>query len=441
MISRIRHFISVHHLPKAPTRLLVALSGGADSVALLLILKQMGYDVVAVHCNFHLRGEESNRDEQFVRNLCHEQSVELHVKDFDTENTAKAEGISIEMAARQLRYDWFEEMRTATEATAIAVAHHRDDNAETLLLNLIRGTGIRGLKGMLPQNGHIIRPLLEVSRQDLEDFLKKESQEFVTDSTNLETVYKRNKIRHEVLPLLRQLNPNIDQSLSLTAQRLAEAELLYDHALTEIQESLVEHLHDGIRIQLAKLQNQPAPATILHETLQPMGFSPAEITLIARSLNLQTGKIFEAEHYTALLHRGFLEVRKTPATFSDIKITLGQTTLLPNGNKIRVQQMMRKDLSAIPKCADSIAIDADSITGTLICRSCVDGDRFQPYGMKGTKLVSDYLTDRHRSLIDKKAACCLYDEKGIVWLVGERVAQRVAITETTTKILYIQIVT
>ena len=439
MLNRIHRFITAHHLPLSPARLLVALSGGADSVALLLILKQMGYDVVAAHCNFHLRGEESNRDEKFVRDLCKRQAVELYVKDFNTEDVAKTEGISIEMAARQLRYSWFEELRQSSGATAIAVAHHSDDNAETLLLNLIRGTGIRGLKGMLPQNGNIIRPLLDVQRKDLEDYLDSQHQDFVTDSTNLETIYKRNKIRHQVLPLLRQLNPNIDQNLSQTAQRLAEAEVLYNRAVSDIQNQIVEHLHNGIRICIPLLQKQPAAATILHETLQHFGFTAAEITMIAQKLDLPTGKIFEAKHYSAVLHRGYLEIRKTPISFAEIPVGKTETTALPNGKTLHMAHLLREEMSEIPKCADTIAIDADCVEGEIYCRSCQDGDRFQPYGMKGTKLVSDYLTDRHRSLLEKKAAYCLCDEKGILWLAEERVAQRVAITSNTHNVVLVKI--
>lgn len=438
MLNKIHRFITDNNLPEPPSRLLVALSGGGDSVALLLILQQLGYEVIAAHCNFHLRGEESNRDENFVRQLCDKRKVQLYVQHFDTTGTAQKQGISIEMAARQLRYDWFEEMRQKTKSIAIAVAHHGDDNAETLLLNLIRGTGIRGLKGMLPQNGYIIRPLLDTRRKELEVFLKKEKQDFVTDSTNLETVYKRNKIRHEVMPLLRELNPNIDNGLGQTARRLAEAEQLYSYAITDIQKKVVEKLNDGIRINIQMLQSQPAPSTVLHETLLPFGFSSAEINQISEKLNLQTGKLFKAPHYLAVLHRGSLEVRAIPIVFNETEVQSG-STILPNQKTLYIQAMSREELTTIPKCATTIAIDAESINGKLFCRSCKEGDRFQPYGLKGNKLVSDYLTDRHRSLIDKLGSYCLCDESGIVWLAEERVAQRVAITTSTQKVLLITV--
>ena len=226
--------------------------------------------------------------------------------------------------------------------------------------------------------------------------------------------------------------------MAQTARRLSEAEMLYNYAISDLQHKVVEHLHDGIRIHLSKLKEQPVPATILHETLQPFGFSTAEIALIAQNLDLQTGKLFEAQQYLAVLHRGFLEVRKSPVVFDNIPLTNGEH-LLPNGITLSITTMHRNELCSIPKCADKIAIDADKTFGKMVVRSCRRGDRFQPFGMKGSKLVSDYLTDRHRSLIDKQGAFCLCDDHGIVWLAGERVAQRVAITPSTHKILVIDI--
>lgn len=435
MLNTIHRYISDNGLPLPPTPLIVALSGGADSVALLLLLKQLGYAVIAAHCNFHLRGEESNRDEHFVRKLCGRQRVRLYVQHFNTVATAQKEGISIEMAARDLRYNWFEELRQTTNAQAIAVAHHRDDNAETILLNLIRGTGLHGLKGMLPINGHIIRPLLEVSRKELEAYLKSQGQDFVTDSTNLELVYKRNKIRHEVLPLLRLLNPAIDKRLAQTARTLAESEILYDFAVTEIQKKIVEPLSDGIQIHIQTLEQQPAPSTILHETLKNYGFSTAEIDLMSQRLHLQTGKIFEAKNYIAVIHRGYLVVRLRPQIILGTPLREGESIQLPNGGNLKIERMSRDDLGEIPKSPHCVAIDAEKLQGKLCYRSTKEGERFQPFGMKGSQLVSDYFTNRHKSIIDKLAACCICDNEGIVWLVNERVAQRVAITNTTQEVL------
>ena len=226
--QRIQRYIEDQGLLHSYNKVLVALSGGADSVALLRVLHCLGYSCECMHCNFHLRNAESDRDEEFVRDLCQKLDVRLHVKHFDTCAYAGNKGISIEMAARELRYSWFEEMRSSIGVDAIAVAHHRDDSVETLLLNLIRGTGINGLKGISPKNGFIIRPLLQESRQSIESYLQGIHQDFVTDSTNLQDEYIRNKIRLNILPLMNEINPSVAQTIFETSQRLTEVANIYN---------------------------------------------------------------------------------------------------------------------------------------------------------------------------------------------------------------------
>ncbi|KAA6337326.1 tRNA(Ile)-lysidine synthase, partial [termite gut metagenome] len=217
-IHQVAQYIKQEELLLPAGKALVALSGGADSVALLRILLSLGYDCEATHCNFCLRGEESDRDEAFVRELCRELHIPLHVTSFETSQYAKEKHVSIEMAARELRYNWFAEIKETSGASAIAVAHHKDDNAETLLLNLIRGTGINGLCGIRPKNGDIVRPLLCLSRDEITDYLRHIKQEYVTDSTNLQDEYTRNKIRRHILPLMREINPSIADSLVATGK-------------------------------------------------------------------------------------------------------------------------------------------------------------------------------------------------------------------------------
>ena len=229
----VNRFIEEKSLFFQKDKILVALSGGADSVALLRVLLALGYTCEAAHCNFHLRGKESDRDENFVRGLCNELNILLHVVHFDTQTYATKHRISIEMAAREMRYEWFEKLRQECDASVIAVAHHRDDSVETFLLNLIRGTGINGLKGIAPLNGHIVRPLLNVSRQDILQYLEHLHQDYVTDSTNLQDEYMRNKIRLNILPLLGELNPSVSESIAETANRLAETSLVYNKEMAE----------------------------------------------------------------------------------------------------------------------------------------------------------------------------------------------------------------
>ena len=223
MIDKVKTYIDREIGLPPEAFILVALSGGADSTALLLILKELGYKVHALHCNFHLRGEESNRDQVFVEELCKQIDVPLSVRHFQTEEEAKRRGISLEMAARDLRYDWFREDMKNLKASCIAVAHHRDDQAETLLLNLLRGTGLRGLAGMQPKHDGIIRPLLCLSREEVLDYLQERGQSFVTDSTNSERIAQRNKVRLDVIPLLREINSAVVEHLHLASESVRQS--------------------------------------------------------------------------------------------------------------------------------------------------------------------------------------------------------------------------
>ena len=225
--ERVARYISQKKLFMPADKILVALSGGADSVALLCLLQTLGYECEAAHCNFHLRGEESDRDETFVRQLCTKRQVPLHTVHFDTLRTAEERHISIEMAARELRYEWFEKIRTKSNANVIAVAHHQDDSVETLLLNLIRGTGINGLRGIRSKNGHIVRPLLCLDRNEIINYLNRIGQDYVTDSTNLQDEYTRNKIRLNLLPMMQEINPSVKESILNTAEHLNEASAIY----------------------------------------------------------------------------------------------------------------------------------------------------------------------------------------------------------------------
>ena len=230
-IEKIHDFIRHNRLMDKNKKYLVALSGGADSVSLILALKELGFDVDAVHCNFHLRGKESERDEQFCISLCKKKGIEIHIVHFNTLEYAALHKISIEMAARNLRYAYFEQLRNDICADGICVGHHREDSVETLLINLIRGTGINGLTGIAPKNGFILRPMLCVSRADIEKYLNDKGQDFVTDSTNLIDDVTRNKIRLNLMPLIRSINPSADKDIANTANRINEAAKVFNNAI------------------------------------------------------------------------------------------------------------------------------------------------------------------------------------------------------------------
>ena len=433
MIYKVEKYIAKHNLLTKEKSVLVALSGGADSVALLVALLKLEYRIEAVHCNFHLRGEESNRDETFVRELCQRRGVKLHVIEFDTTQYAKEKGISIEMAARELRYDAFEKLRKETGAGAIAVAHHMDDSAETILLNLVRGTGIKGLHGIQPKNGYIVRPLLCVGREEIIDYLKWRNEQFVTDSTNLTSDYTRNKIRLEIIPKLAEINPSIKESLAATAQRVSEAELIYRNAI----EGAIKRVKEGNAIDIELLQKEIAPATILHEILSPLGFNGAQTESISASLDSEGSKVFHSAEWSVVKDRSRLII--TP------KNTNGQQDIiLPSEGIVKTAQGTLEITSLafdsdIPKERNIASLDMDKLHMPLTLRGVRNGDRFAPFGMHGTKLVSDYLTDRKKSIIEKQEQYAVVDATGeIVWLVNERPSARCSINAKTKNILRLQ---
>lgn len=432
MIHKVESFISRHNLLSPGAKVLVALSGGADSVALLVALLKLGYRCEAVHCNFHLRGTESDRDEAFVKQLCEKKEVKLNITHFDTTAHAKAHGISIEMAARELRYKLFEELRSSSGAEAIAVAHHRDDSAETVLLNLIRGTGIKGLRGIQPRNGNIVRPLLCVGRADIIDYLEWRGEHFVTDSTNLTTDYTRNKIRLEVIPKLAEINPSILDSLAATAQRIAEAELIYSQAVAEA----TERVKNENCIDIEALKREISPATVLHEILSPLGFNSTQVGNIYDALDSDGCREITNGSWRVVKERGSLTIlpQSGKEPYYGILPQEGNVNT-PTGT---LQLSTHAFDGNIPRERNSVYLDMDSLKLPLALRTVKQGDRFAPFGMRGTKLVSDYLTDKKRSTAEKEQQLVVTDAGGtIVWLVNERPASPFCIKESTKEVIHL----
>ena len=430
----VRQYIAQQRLLDRSCKHLVAVSGGADSVALLLILKRLDYDVEAVHCNFHLRGQESDRDEAFVRSLCDREGIVLHLSHFDTTTYAELHQVSIEMAARELRYRYFEQLRQDIGAVEICVAHHQDDAVETLLMNLVRGAGIHGLTGIRPRNGHVVRPLLCVSRADIEDYLRSVGQDYVTDSTNLVPDVVRNKLRLQVLPLLRELNPAASENMAKTARRLADVETLYDLTVRRLADEVTV---DGA-IDVEVLLQGPAPESVLYELLTPKGFNPVQVEQIFSCLTGPSGRVFCSPTHEAVVDRGRLIVEERHETLPTMKIPETGTYHYMDGLKLRFSTTETQKISKTSDCA---TLDADKARFPFVIRPVQTGDRFQPFGMEGSRLVSDFLTDRKYSVLEKRRQLVVTDATdNIVWLVGERVDQRYAVSADTRRVLEIQLV-
>ncbi len=480
-----RRFASVHELFVYGGKYIVALSGGADSVSLLFVLKhlerELGIDVEAAHCNFHLRGAESVRDEEFCKQLCERLSVPLHLIHFDTQAYADLHRVSIEMAARDLRYGYFENLRRDICAQDICVAHHRDDSVETVLLNLVRGTGLRGLRGIQPRNGNIIRPLLSLSREDIVQYLDALGESYVTDSTNLHNDVKRNKIRLDVMPLLRELNPSVSQSIFESSLRVTEALKIFDEAIQRsiadvttplrgctclkctnqpvekctnqpllVQQRLLHPLsctlqaNRPLTISIDRLKQQPSPEYTLHEILSSRGFTSAQIEQIYGSLDTcSAGKIIASDSHELAFDRGSLLVQprtNVADAARSMRIPETGTYVFSDSLKIKVAAEDCGDDYVPSRAADCVCLDASDIKFPLTLRHIEQGDRFVPFGMNGMKLVSDYLTDRKKNVFEKRAQLVVTDaQQRIVWLVGERTDNRFRITPHTQQALRLTI--
>lgn len=439
--SRVSSFIRAHRLLDAQRLHLVALSGGADSVALLLILRQLGYKVEAVHCNFHLRSEESDRDETFVRQLCASACIPLHLAHFDTREYALLHKVSIEMAARELRYHYFEQLRQDIGADTVCVAHHRDDSVETLLMNLMRGTGLHGMTGIRPLNGHVARPLLCASRREIEEYLHSIGQDYVTDSTNLEDDALRNKIRHHLIPLMQQILPNSSGNMIRTAFHLTEADKCLDAFLNAQMAELIQTADDGdgrtsVFVSIDELACQPSPSYFLFKWLTPYGFTPAQISDIARQQCFDTGREFLSASHILLADRGRLLLAAKETAIPSMTIPETGTYRMADGGKISIT---RSDIVTISKSSECAVLDEASVKFPLTVRTVQAGDRFCPFGMKGSRLVSDFLTGLKLNLLEKRRQLVVTDSSGrIVWIVGRRTDNRFRVTPTTFSILRIE---
>lgn len=421
MWSKVLQYIEKYKLLNASDLYIVALSGGADSVALLLLLKDAGFNVHAAHCNFHLRGTESDGDELFCERLCSAENIPFHRAHFDTREYAELHKVSIEMAARELRYRWFEQLREDVGAAGICVAHHRDDSVETIILNMVRGTGVRGLTGIRPRNGHILRPLLCVSRAEIERYLAERGQEYVTDSTNLEDEATRNKVRHHVIPELRQLNVKAIENMQRMAERMQAVEMLLDDCKTRC----VRVDSERISIRKCDVLND----YLLYELLADYGFNAFQASQIYSSMSAgSVGSVFSSASYDLLVDRDCLLIEPLLKPLKPLVIPETGTYVLDEKHKIRVES------GGFPVSKEPFVatLDASKVCFPLTVRRVEEGDWMVPFGMKGRKLLSDLMTDLKMSIFDKRKQLVVTDNQGvIVWAVGLRVSQLLAVSVST----------
>ena len=436
MKEQIQQYIIQHQLLSGEKPVVVGISGGADSVALLHILVSLGYKCIAAHCNFNLRGDESSRDEQFTTDFTQRLQVPLCKISFETNKYAQENRLSVEMAARELRYRWFEELLNTYDADAVAVAHHRDDSVETLLINLTRGSGLTGLTGIKPKNGNVVRPLLCVSREDIYAYIEKNGLEYVTDSSNSSDIYTRNFIRLKVIPLLEEINPSVKASLARTANHLYDASLIYNHSIEEARRVIIQNN----RLSISALLSFPAPATILYEMLKPYGFSRTVCESIFTVLDKDSGKIFYSSTHRLLKDRSDLLIDVLSGEDNRAYLINLEDDNVDLPVELKPEIVVIKESYQIEKDKKFAYFDFDKLSFPLVLRHWQEGDWFVPFGMKGKKKISDYFSDKKFSLFDKEKTWLLCSGQDVIWIVGERTDNRYRIEKTTKKVLKLKFI-
>lgn len=436
MKEQIQQYIIQHQLLSGEKPVVVGISGGADSVALLHILVSLGYKCIAAHCNFNLRGDESFRDEQFTIDFTQRLQVPLCKISFETNKYAQENRLSVEMAARELRYRWFEELLNTYDADAVAVAHHRDDSVETLLINLTRGSGLTGLTGIKPKNGNVVRPLLCVSREDIYAYIENNGLEYVTDSSNSSDIYTRNFIRLKVIPLLEEINPSVKASLARTANHLYDASLIYNHSIEEARKVIIQNN----RLSISALLSFPAPATILYEMLKPYGFSRTVCESIFTVLEKDSGKIFYSSTHRLLKDRSDLLIDVLSGEDNRAYLINLEDDNVDLPVELKPEIVVIKEDYQIEKDRKFAYFDFDKLSFPLVLRHWQEGDWFVPFGMKGKKKISDYFSDKKFSLFDKEKTWLLCSGQDVIWIVGERTDNRYRIEKTTKRVLKLKFI-
>ena len=430
MINIVSKFIDEKSLCKSDNKLLIAISGGADSVALFLCLKELGYDVELAHCNFNLRGDESDNDEEFVKQLADKFGVRLHLKSFDTQKYADENKVSIQMAARDLRYKWFNELLVDNNLNYIAVGHHKNDDVETFFINLTRGSGLKGLLGIQSKNNNVIRPLLCVSRLEIEAYLSAVKQSFREDSSNKSVKYLRNKIRHELMPLLTEMNPSIQETISNEIEILEGVFQVFEEQIESKRKEILKNENGIFKLKITDLQKLNPLNIYLYEFLNPYGFS--EVNQIVKALNTQSGKQFFSKTYQINIDREYILISKISKESLSFEI-------LENQHKISTPFTMELSKSTdrkVSKDRVKAKLDFDKLKFPLVLRKWKKGDKFMPLGMQTFKKLSDFFIDKKYSLIAKQQQWILCSADDIIWIVGDRIDDRFKIT-TQTKNVYI----
>jgi tRNA(Ile)-lysidine synthase len=417
------------------SKLLIAISGGIDSVVLTHLCHKMGLNIALAHCNFNLRGKESDADEDFVLQLAEDLELEVFIESFETKSFAEDKNLSVQMAARELRYHWFSELSEQLNFDYILTAHHADDNLETFFINLSRGTGLDGLLGIPVLNKNIARPLLNFSRDDIENYAKEQKLEWREDSSNSSTKYLRNKLRHDVIPILKEINPQLLQNFSKTQVHLYDSKCIIDDKISDVFDSVITPIDDfTFSLNIKEIKKLSHAKAYMYELLKDFGFSEWED--VFNLLDAQSGKYIQTNSHRLIKDRDFLLLSEINSDSSE-SINSSETDKIvetPFGT------LFIDEVDAVLESQKTIIyVDKNLLKFPLTIRKWEQGDVFYPLGMAGKKKVSKYFKDKKFSLLDKENTWLLCSDEAIVWVINNRADNRFRVTDNTKTILKIEI--
>jgi len=434
MLEIFQKYYKENQLFNKTDKVLLTVSGGKDSMTMLHLFRSANLLFSVAHCNFNLRGEEANKDEVFIRQYCNENNIEFYSVSFDTNEYAQENGISIQMAARDLRYSWFEKIRKENNYKFIATAHHKNDIAETMLINLTKGTGLAGLHGISNKRDEIIRPLLCFDTAEIATYVKENDVQFRQDQSNSDTKYTRNAIRHNVIPELEKINPAFIDSVVKASVQFSELEEILHQKIEAEKKRLFVKDNKGFKIDIHLLKELSPLKTYLYYFLKPFNFNAADVLDIMNGFAGQSGQVFYSSSHQIVKDRTHLllnEIVKIESEFLEI-----------NSLKDFPFDYELVDITSsfkIKRSSNFAYLDADKITFPLYLRTWVEGDFFQPFGMKGNKKVSDFLIDNKVSVVEKQTVKVLVQNGETIWLVGHRISDKYSVSSSTKRVLQLSI--
>lgn len=442
MLQEFSEFIRQENLCQKDDRILLAVSGGMDSMVMADLFIRKGFEIQIAHCNFQLRGQEADADERLVRDFAESYKLPFFFRRFETASYAAEKGISIQMAARELRYAWFDELLKANELNYVATAHHLDDSIETFLINLLRGSGISGLTGIRSKKNNLIRPLLFANRKQIEAYQKKEKIPFREDQSNKSLKYFRNQIRHKLLPEMENIDPNYRNAVLTSLKNLYDADKVYTNAIKGLLEEIVREDEEGkIYIPIDALLSMQPLNTILFELIRPYGFSLTDIDNILNSLDDIPGKQFYSATHSLLSDREFLIIRANEKGDKHKTFFIHEnTTNTREPIRLRIEKQNIDAHFEIPRDASIACLDLEKLDFPLEIGKWKKGDAFQPLGMRGRKKLSDFFVDEKFSRIAKEETWVLRSRGEIVWIIGHRIDERYKVGPESLKACQIQFI-